>query len=94
MSDIGDPEITPPLALNEISGDDIKSRSEIEMRLFLNEISGDDIKSRSEIEIRRSEMTQKSHFGVSKTYAVPCKKQQSAPSKITIAILLIKPGGF
>ena len=41
-----------------------------------------------------AKMIKKWHFGVSKTYAIPCEKLQSAPPKITKAILLIKPDEF
>ena len=39
-------------------------------------------------------MIKKLHFGFFKTYAIPCEKQYSAPSKITKANLLIKPVVF
>ena len=93
MSGSGDPEI-PPLPLNEISGDDIQSRSRSEMRLYLNEISGDDIKSRSEIEMRRSTIAQIVLFWGFQNLCHSLRKQQSAPSEITKVISLIKPVVF
>ena len=44
--------------------------------------------------MRRSKMTRKGHFGGFKTYTIPWQKQYFAPSKITKAILLIKPVVF